>query len=251
MSRELATFRSPKDRFRILQRLNAILAQLDEMTADYVDEDIAHQFRIGSAAALADLRKLNIPDLSTEFTPFHREAVKQLADDARLRFGAAIEAVRRDATLKLSAATKEMVLQEMLVKELQGGLNPTKAVQDILKNQGITAVRTRNGRQIGLEDYADTLVRSISTEAHNAGAVARYVENDVQYGRVIERETACKICLPMRGKIVWLGDPRLRPGYHPRCNGGIEPVIGKVDNPIRSPDDPRIPQVTRDAMLRK
>ncbi|MDB5387688.1 MAG: hypothetical protein JWM11_3334, partial [Planctomycetaceae bacterium] len=147
-------------------------------------------------------------------------------------------------------ATKKMVLQEMLVKELQGGLNPNKAVQDIFKNQGITAIQTRAGKR-NLEDYADILVRSISTEAHNAGAVSRYTANGVEFGRVIERETACKICKPMDDKIIWLGDPRLRPGYHPRCNGGIAPVIGNVDNPIRSPDDPRIPQATRDAMLRK
>src|SRR5260370_1190374 len=35
---------------------------------------------------------------------------------------------------------------------------------------------------------------------------------------------------------------RLRSPYHPQCNGGIAPVIAKPDNPIRSPDDSRIPQ---------
>lgn len=68
MSRELATFRKPEDRFRILQQINAILSQLDKLSADYVDNDIAVQFRTGSDAALADLRKLKL-SLSAQFLP--------------------------------------------------------------------------------------------------------------------------------------------------------------------------------------
>lgn len=251
MSRELASFRNPRDRTRILQRINAILSQLDQMTADFVRDDIADHFKNGSAIALAELRALKVPDLDGEFTPIHREAVQQLAEDARLRFGSAIQAVKRDAALKLSEATKEHILQQMMVRELAGGVNPTAAVKDIIQNQGFTAIRTSNGASRSLEDYADTLVRSISADAHNEGAASRYAANGIEYARVIERETACKICLPMRNQIVWLGDPRLRPKYHPRCEGGIAPVQGIPDNPIRSPDDPRIPQATRDAMLRK
>jgi|GEM_PF-6218771 len=173
-----------------------------------------------------------------------------MAEDAKLRFADAIQTVKRSATMRLSEATKELIMQKMIVDQIQG-LNPTKAVKGILEQAGVAAVRTRNGRSITLEDYADTLVRQVTGEAQNAGAAARYTANGVEYARVIERETACKICQGMRGKIVWLGDPRLRPLYHPRCEGGIEPIVGKPENPIMSPDDPRIPQVSRDAMMRR
>lgn len=211
---------------------------------------MAANFKNGSALALAELRKLKLPDLDGSFSDFHREAVQALADDARLRFGNAIEMVRREATVRMSAATKEHILQTLMTNELKGGLNATKAIEDILKNQRVTAIRMSNGAERGLEDYADMLVRSLSADAHNAGAAMRYTANGVEYARVIERETACKICLPMRDQIVWLGDPRLRPKYHPRCEGGIAPVIGKVENAIMSPDDHRVPAATREAMLR-
>ena len=71
------------------------------------------------------------------------------------------------------------------------------------------------------QKFADTLVRSISADAHNTGAALRYSANGMEFARVIERDTACPICSGMKDKIIWLGDPRLRPPYHPRCRGGL------------------------------
>lgn len=250
LSRELASFKTPADKSRILLRIDAILRQLDQLTAEYVRDELPQRFKDGSALALAELRALHFRDLDTGFTDFHVEAVRQLAEDAKLRFAEAIQAVKRFAAVRLSEATKQLIMQKMIVDQING-VNPTKAVKGILQQQKIIAIRTRNGQERGLEDYADTLVRQTTGEAQNAGAASRYAANGVEYARVIERPTACRICRPMNGKIIWLGDPRLRPLYHPRCEGGIEPIAGKPDNPVMSPDDPRIPQVTRDAMLRR
>lgn len=250
MERELRSFTSPADQERILRRINAILAELDSLTAQYLREDLPEQFKIGSTLALNELRKLKLPDLDGTYPEFHREAVQALADNARLRFGSAIETVRRDATVKLSNASKQAILQEILVKEIQGGRNATEAVTQFFRNQGVLSINTTRAN-ISIENYAATLVRSISAEAHNTGAATRYATNGVEYARVIERDTACQICRPMDDKIIWLGDARLRPSYHPNCRGSIEPVPGTPDNPFRSPDDPRIPQRTREAMLRK
>jgi hypothetical protein len=247
LSRELGSFRDPKDVARILQRIDAILAQLDQLSADYIREGLAEQFKIGSAVALYELRKLRLSDLDTDFTGIHLEAVRELARDASLRFGEAIETVRRSATVKLSQASKEAVLQGMMQKELTGA-DATKAVKSVFA--GVTAFRTPN-RTIGLEDYADILVRSISAEAHNTGAATRYAANGVEYAQVVERETACAVCSPMNDKFIWLGDPKLRPPYHPRCRGGLIPVPGIPDTAIRSPEDPRVPVLTKQAMMRR
>jgi hypothetical protein len=250
VQRQLQTFTKPADRAAILQRINAILKQLDQLTVDYLQNDLPQRYKDGSALALAELRKLKIRDLDTDYTPFDTEAIRQLAEDARIRFANGIDAVRRDATVRMTEATKTAVIQKIMVNEIEGATQPAKAVKAIFDQQGIISLRSP-ARRWNLEDYADLLTRSISADAHNTGAARRYAVNGVDFARVIERETACKICQPMRGQVIWLGEPSLRPPYHPRCNGGIAPVTGTPDNPIRSVDDPRIPSLTRDAILRR
>jgi len=120
----------------------------------------------------------------------------------------------------------------------------------LLEDEKIVGMRTSNGRNLSLEHYAPTLTYTVIAEAHNTGAATRYATNGVRFVEVIERETACPICKPMRGKIVALGDSRLLPPYHPNCFGGIRPYLGEPENPIMSIDDPRIPAEAKKMMAR-
>ena len=92
---------------------------------------------------------------------------------------------------------------------------------------------------------------TVLSEAHNTGAMTRYVSSGVQFGEVIERADAKdSACNFMAGKIVWLADRRLLPPYHPNCRGGIKPFLGELHNPIMTANDPRIPADARKLILR-
>ncbi|MFL5330310.1 MAG: hypothetical protein ACJ8C4_15525 [Gemmataceae bacterium] len=89
-------------------------------------------------------------------------------------------------------------------------------------------------------------------EAHNTGAITRYLANGIQFAEVIEQRSAPEqICDFVSGQILSLRDHRLTPAYHPNSNGGIKPVLGEPVDPIMSPDDPRIPADERLMVLKR
>lgn len=240
-----------RNKSAILRRINVILAELSQLSNDYVTRDLVEKFKEGSEEAVKLMLKTDgIEEVDVSFTQIHKEAMQQLADDATLKFANAIEGARREASSLLTRVQKQKILGKLIAAEIEGASNPAARVQEVLEEEGIVSLRTPS-RRITIEAYADMLVNTLLGEAHNLGALTRYVSNGLEYVRVIERDTACPICKPMDDKIVWLGDPRLIPIYHPHCRGGIAPFQGEPENPIRSIDDPRIPEKTRTAMLRK
>lgn len=84
------------------------------------------------------------------------EAVRLIAEDAKLRFATGIDAVRRDAAIRMSEATKTAVIQKMMVNEIAGATQPAQAVKAIFEQQGITSLRSP-ARRWNLDDYADML----------------------------------------------------------------------------------------------
>lgn len=243
---------TPNKRRIILRQVDQILQELDALTAEYIQQELPIQFQGGSDEAIRQLRMVRgFGEIEDTFGTIHIQAIEQLAEDATLRFANALQTVRMDARARMTKLQKQKIVGELIASEIEGAANPAARVQKVLEDEGIVGIRTSNGRELSLEHYASTLTYTIIAEAHNTGAMTRYAANGVGYVEVIERETACPICGPMRGKIVALGDSRLTPPFHPNCFGGIRPFMGEPENPIRSIDDPRIPDRTRQAMLRK
>lgn len=250
INRELAQA-SPNRRAAILRRVGSILSQLDELSATYVTEQLPIHFKAGSSEAIASLRSMNFPEIDTTFGAIHQEAIDALVSDANLKFANTLEGVRREASSALSRAQKDQVIRQVVQDELSGNAGTAKSVKGVFADQGITAFRSPT-RSWNLEDYAAMLTRTILAEAHNTGAMTRYVSNGVEFGEVIERSTAPDgVCQWMRGKIVWLGDRRLLPPFHPNCMGGVKPFLSKPENPIMSAEDPQIPEDVRKMLLKR
>lgn len=243
---------TPNQRRIILRRVDQILAELDVLTAEYIQQELPIQFQGGSDEAIRQLKTIRgFGDIEDTFGTIHTEAIAQLAEDATLRFANALQTVRMDAKARMTKLQKRKILGELIASEVEGTSNPAARVKKIFEDEGIVGFRTSNGRELNLEHYASTLTYTILAEAHNTGAMTRYAANGVGFVEIIERETACPICSPMRGKIVSLGDSRLVPPFHPNCFGGVRPFMGEPENPILTMDDPRIPDRTRQAMSRK
>lgn len=250
ISRELQTA-SPNRRAVILQRIESLLSQLDELSAKYLTEQLPLHFKSGSTEAVSQLRSLGFKDIDATFGTIHLHALQALVDDSKLKFANALEGVRREASSRISQATKQQVITELLQNEIAGGATPSARVKRIFLDQGITAIRSAS-RSWSLEDYASMLTNTVLAEAHNTGALTRYASNGVEFVEVIERGNAPdRTCEFMRGKIVFIGDRRLQPPFHPNCMGGIKPFLGKPDAPIMSPDDHRIPADVRKTLLKR
>lgn len=251
LNRLLAEARTPSVKKQVLARINALINELDTMTAEYIQQQIPIQFKEGSSEAIAQLRKVSGFSVDDTFSTLHTEALQALADDATLKFANALQSVKNGIKTAIRQSQKQQILSELITSEITGDAAPQKRVKILLEQSGAVGIQTRSGLRT-LEDYSSMLTHTILAEAHNTGAATRYISNGIQYATVIERTDAPDAtCQWMRGKVVWLGDRRLLNPYHPRCYGGIKPFIGEPVDPIRSPDDPRIPSEVRKMLLRR
>lgn len=241
-----------RSRKLLLRQIDSLIAELDAMTAEFIRDGLPEIFKEGSEEAIRELRKIKgFGEIDESYIGLHREAMQALADDASFKFANALEGVRRSARSLVSEAQKQKIINQLLVAEVEGAARPSDRVKSVFEEAGITAIKTPT-RTINLEDYASTLTHTILADAHNTGAMTRYLSNGVQYVEVIERGTAPDLtCRFMRGKIVYLGDRRLLPPYHPNCFGGIKPYFGEPGNPLMTPEDSRIPAEAKKLMLRK
>jgi hypothetical protein len=249
LQRALETARTVRDRKRVLAQVEAVLRELEELTHGYLAENIPAQFKAGSEEAIAELGKLRgFGAIDETFSAIHQEAVQQLANDATLKFARAIQGTRDAAEIKIGEALKQQLVNELIQSEIQGTAPRTKQV---FQEAGITAFQSPS-RGWSLDDYADMLTHSITAEAHNTGAMTRYLSNGVQYAQAIERVDAPdRLCQWMRDKIIWLGERRFIAPMHPRCFGGIKPYLGDPADAYRSLDDPRIPEDVRKLLLKR
>jgi hypothetical protein len=243
---------NPRNRRIVLQRIDSILSELENLSASHIQDALPAHFRSGSEEAIRELKKLKGfgDQIDETFGTIHTDALNALAQDASLKFASTLKSVQQSARTLVTSSMKQQIIGKLLVAEIEGSSNPAQTVKDFFADQGVTALQGRK-RNYTLEEYSGLVTHNILADAHNLGAATRYTVNGIEYARRIERADCCKICQPLRDKIIWLGDPRLLPPSHPWCYGGIAPVLGKPDQPIMSADDPRIPAKTREFLLKK
>src|SRR5262245_60398043 len=75
----------------------AIVADLEALTRTYLTKELPKQFKRGSEEAVTALKRIQ-DDVDEAYGPVHKEALKQLVDDAALKFASALEGVRREAS---------------------------------------------------------------------------------------------------------------------------------------------------------
>jgi uncharacterized protein YbjQ (UPF0145 family) len=250
IARLLSSVKTPKDAKDAERAVNAILRELEQSTADYLGKDLTGHFKRGSEEAAAALRKLQ-SGVETSFTQVHQEALNELRKDAALKFANALEGVRRETSKLVTAAEKQRIINKLIKGEREGAGRPAEQVKALLEQRGIVALESAT-RKWTLENYADMLTRTVLAEAHNTGAMTRYLSNGVGFGQIIEHaDTKDATCKFMNGKVVSLADRRLLPPYHPNCMGAVKPFLGTPDAPIMSPEDPRIPAEVKSMLLQR
>jgi hypothetical protein len=112
-------------------------------------------------------------------------------------------------------------------------------VKDFFVHEPCTVFSASIQRNWALPLYNET--HCVLADAHNSGAVARYTANGVEFARVIERETACKICRRMRGKAIWLGVRGSGPRTTRIATEGLHPCRASLIIPfaLRTPRESR------------
>jgi hypothetical protein len=117
--------------------------------------------------------------------------------------------------------------------------------KNILKNfaeNGITAIKTKNGRFIRLDAYAETVARSTVREVTNTATIKQVQELGYDLVKMSEHPNACPICQKYQGRVYSISgkdkrfpklDVAFSSGYaniHPRCRHVLEPFVEELND---------------------
>lgn len=233
----------------LIARAQPILRQLVSLSNEFMRSDLPDHYKRGSKEAIRALRKLGMSNIDEAFSVQHNNAINLLVQEGQDNLGKAIKAIQDNIVQGLTIAQRQAIVSEVITGAITG-VDAKKTAVEAFKVQNITGIRLSN-RTISVEQYAYTVVNTLTADAYNTAAVIRYAENGVGYFRRIERaEAPDRPCQWARNKIFSMELARFHTSLHPNCRGGVEPVlsIGQLDDSqiIRSYD--QVPADVRKAM---
>lgn len=169
--------------------------------------------------------------LTDGLTGVHEEAINALISNAYLDFAGGMNNVVRSAEHQINEALKRQIRAQIIAGELRGDAVREIAdeVEDLLKQQGFTALIDRGGRHWSLVNYADMLSHTHVISSANTGTINRMAELGVDIVEVSSHGATDALCAPHEGKIYSISGnsshyPQGKlPSYHVRCKHSILP----------------------------
>lgn len=208
----------------LIARAQPILKQLIKLSNEFMRTDLPEHYKRGSKEAIKSLKKLGISKIDETFSATHTEAINLLVKEGQDNLGKAIKAVTDNLTRGLTIAEREALVSEVVSGAITG-VDAKKAAVEALEQQQITGIRVAN-RTISIEQYAYTVVNTLTADAHNTAAIIRYAENGVGYFRRIERaEAPDRPCQWARNKVFSMAMSRFHTSIHANCRGSHEPIL--------------------------
>lgn len=162
-------------------------------------------------------------EVGITWSGLHRSAVQQLASDTFTELLAATRYVRADTKRFVREAAK--VLSEQTLTTGRTAQGQARGLARLLRERGIAAIRYRNGARHGLADYADTVLRTTTARAYNAGTVNDATGRGVEVFEVFDGAgcgwTGHGVGPEANGMIVTAEQALAAPLSHPRCQRGF------------------------------
>jgi len=155
--------------------INEIIVRLQKGTLIWAEMEIGALFEAGQSETQADIDAFGEKEFQLKFSGVNTNAVRILTDEAYMEFGGTIMAMKQDAERGLFNRRK---MADEIVKGVIQGRSVARTQKElikILKGDGITILKTRNGlgRRNKVEPYTNMLVRTQSMTAYNLGARAQ------------------------------------------------------------------------------
>lgn len=197
---------------------------VDKDISKYIRDRIADSYKFGFEFSNEILGK-------SKYNDDNKAQVSALADEAIIDFRAGIQGV---------TAKTERVMLDTLVQQIKAKLGRApKALidyrdisEDVLKQfgkNGVTGFITKNGKNMPLKWYAETLTRTHITKAANDAIISNAIKSGKTRVKVSSHPGACHICIPYQGKVYdvlgrdGLDTPPPMP-IHPNCKHLLIPL---------------------------
>lgn len=222
------------------RQIEQIFSEADEDVKAWVKVEIPAFYEMGMFEGTKQLSdRGSTIRLDKSFSTFHKEAIEVISQDTYQSIAEGMTGIKKTTDRILSQGARESILERIQKGQIYGDARQkiNADIREILKNEGITALRDRSGREWDLLDYARMLSRTKLTQAHNSGLSNRMVESGYDLVIVSDHFGTCPQCAPFERMILSLtgrsrGFTTLREAergglFHPNCRHTFSPYHDK------------------------
>ena len=226
---------------RIIAQTNNILEGLLKESKKWADTNIPREYIKGVEKVIRDYKAMgiDIPAMN-EFSRLHDAQIEILVRNATDNLVNSTNFVGR----RINDTVRKIAIDSVTQAQLTGGTVQsirTDLMQQFVDNN-ITSMKTRNGRNINLDSYAQTVARSTTREAQNQAQINHMRASNKDLVKMSSHATTCPICGPLQGRVYSIsGESTEYPpldfaytgGYaniHPNCRHTISPYVPALDD---------------------
>jgi hypothetical protein len=227
----------------VLAQVTYLLDRLGQETDPIVRDLVGEAFMQSADRTGATITRagLNVP-VSADFTRVSSEAIATVQDSMLTSLqGARVTVGRQAADVFAQAGRRETLVN--LLGSRGSGKASAKALEQRLRDKGVSAFTDKGGRVWNLQDYSRMVMRTNTRQAVVQGALTRMSAQGVNIGQISVDENPCPICEQWQGQLFsidgsveeYQGEAVLTldemdggPPFHPSCEHTVLPVVGDV-----------------------
>lgn len=230
-------FTTQAGRNDILKQLKDLSDQSDKRVQDWVKVQIPNFYEQGLFEANKTIHnKGDEVKILKEFQRFHKEAIQAIAEDTYSNIASAMQGITKTGNKFVSMGARQSILEKIGTGTITGSTRKgiSKSIKDELRQNGITGLIDKGGREWDLNRYSEMLARTKLTQAHNTAVTNRMLESGYDLVQVSAHFGSCELCRPFEGKVLSVSgrnkafvsvDQATAEGlFHPNCRHKILPV---------------------------
>ena len=228
---------------KLLSQTNEVLTDLLRQSKQWSNEFIPLEYKKGVERVIKQYEEMGIVSANyDQFTRLHDGQINILIQNTVNNFETATNFVGRN----INDTVRQISIESVRQASLTGGTVQTirKDLMQKFIDNNILAMQTRNGRNINLRSYAETVARSTTRESQNLAQINHMQYQNKDLVQMSSHLTTCPVCAPLQGRVYSISGtsteyPALTMAYtgdhaniHPNCRHTLLPYEPELDETI-------------------
>ena len=226
-----------------ISQTNELLKSVLSESKEWVNVNLPLEYKKGVEQTVKAYEEMGLKfEKYDKFSKLHEKEIKILVENTIDDLTNATNFVGRTVKDTVRQITIESVKQATItggtVKTIRADL-----IQKFIDNK-VTAIKTKSGRRINLESYAETVARSTTREAQNVAQLNHMTYQNKDLVQMSSHATTCPICAPLQGRVYSISGksknyPPLDFAYtgehaniHPNCRHVLTPYEPELDEEL-------------------
>lgn len=228
------------DRNKMLRNINHLIEINHYNVTELVSEELANEYQTELERAEQLLQERGL-ELSTTLNAMAQgNAIRVIIDDAMQDLSAAYRTARINMAKNIEKTIEEV--KEEIAKGIMYGdtrKKTTKRVQESFLKEGMTSFVTKDGKQLPLDFYSETVVRTKTRTARIHAHTDTYESYGVDLVEVVGASDPCPHCGAYHNIVFSMNgdDPRFPHinvkdifPLHPNCRCSVIPFVAELED---------------------